>query len=75
MLKSKFLRIALVLIGAMLMSGGFVIHSYNTSVSDDRILNSIYINGFGVGGLNKDEARDAIRQNNSFKNLNLVYEG
>ena len=75
MLKSKFLRIALVLIGAMLMSGGFVIHSYNTSVSDDRILNSIYINGFDVGGLNKDEARDAIRQNNSFKNLNLVYEG
>ena len=57
------------------MSGGFVIHSYNTSVSDDRILNSIYINGFDVGGLNKDEARDAIRQNNSFKNLNLVYEG
>ena len=75
MLKSKFLRIALVLIGAMLMSGGFVIHSYSTSVSDDRILNSIYINGFDVGGLNKDEARDAIRQNNSFKNLNLVYEG
>ena len=75
MLKSKFLRIALVLIGAMLMSGGFVIHSYNTSVSDDRILNRIYINGFGVGGLNKDEARDAIRQNHSFKNLNLVYEG
>ena len=75
MLKSKFLRIALVLIGAMLMSGGFVIHSYNTSVSDDRILNSIYINGFDVGGLNKDEARDAIRQNHSFKNLNLVYEG
>lgn len=75
MLKSKFLRIALVLIGAMLISGGFVIHSYNTSVSDDRILNRIYINGFGVGGLNKDEARDAIRQNNSFKNLNLVYEG
>ena len=75
MLKSKFLRIALVLIGAMLISGGFVIHSYNTSVSDDRILNSIYINGFDVGGLNKDEARDAIRQNNSFKNLNLVYEG
>ena len=75
MLKSKFLRIALVLIGAMLMSGGFVIHSYNTSVSDDRILNSIYINGFDVGGLNKDEARDAIRQNNSFKNLNVVYSG
>ena len=75
MLKSKFLRIALVLIGAMLISGGFVIHSYNTSVSDDRILNRIYINGFGVGGLNKDEARDAIRQNHSFKNLNLVYEG
>ena len=75
MLKSKFLRIALVLIGAMLMSGGFVIHSYNTSVSDDRILNRIYINGFDVGGLNKDEARDAIRQNHSFKNLNLVYEG
>ena len=75
MLKSKFLRIALVLIGAMLMSGGFVIHSYNTSVSDDRILNSIYINGFDVGGLNKDEARDAIRQNNIFKNLNVVYSG
>ncbi len=75
MLKSKFLRIALVLIGAMLISGGFVIHSYNTSVSDDRILNRIYINGFDVGGLNKDEARDAIRQNHSFKNLNLVYEG
>ena len=75
MLKSKFLRIALVLIGAMLMSGGFVIHSYNTSVSDDRILNSIYINGFDVGGLNKDEARDAIRQKNSFKNLNVVYSG
>jgi vancomycin resistance protein YoaR len=75
LLKSKFLRIALVLIGAMLMSGGFVIHSYNTSVSDDRILNSIYINGFDVGGLNKDEARDAIRQNNSFKNLNVVYSG
>lgn len=75
MLKSKFLRIALVLIGAMLISGGFVIHSYNTSVSDDRILNSIYINGFDVGGLNKDEARDAIRQNNSFKNLNVVYSG
>ena len=75
MLKSKFLRIALVLIGAMLMSGGFVIHSYNTSMSDDRILNSIYINGFDVGGLNKDEARDAIRQNNSFKNLNVVYSG
>ena len=75
MLKSKFLRIALVLIGAMLMSGGFVIHSYNTSVSDDRILNRIYINGFDVGGLNKDEARDAIRQNHSFKNLNVVYSG
>ena len=75
MLKSKFLRIALVLIGAMLISGGFVIHSYNTSVSDDRILNRIYINGFDVGGLNKDEARDAIRQNNSFKNLNVVYSG
>ena len=75
MLKSKFLRIALVLIGAMLISGGFVIHSYNTSVSDDRILNRIYINGFDVGGLNKDVARDAIRQNNSFKNLNVVYSG
>ena len=75
MAKSKLLRIALVLIGAMLMSGGFVIHSYNTSVSEDRILNSIYINGFDVGGLKRDEARDAIRQNNSFKNINVVYGG
>ncbi len=55
------------------MSGGFVIHSYNNSLSEDKILSNIYINDFNVGGLNKEEARELIKQNNSFKNLNVVY--
>ena len=57
----------------MLMSGGLVVYSYNNSLSENKILPNVYINSFNVGGLNKDEARELIKQNNSFKNLNVVY--
>ncbi|MGB5823906.1 MAG: VanW family protein [Proteocatella sp.] len=75
MLKSKIVKIVLVLIGAILVSGGFLIYSYNAAISGDKVLMNVYAQETNLGNLEKEDAEKLLNQKNYYGNINLHYNG
>lgn len=65
----------LVLIGTILVSGGFLIHSYNEAVSGDKVLMNVYAQDTNLGNLDKTDAVKLLNQKNYYGSINLHYNG
>lgn len=75
MLKNRIIRVTLIIIATILVSGGFLIHSYNDAISGDKVLMNVYAQDTNLGNLEKTDAVKLLNQKNYYGNINLHYNG